>query len=50
MSRINGDKARFHRVRKQRAALRKRQRETLHTFPIKAPVAPLAKKPIERPA
>jgi len=43
MSSLNGDKARFHRIRKQKIARRKRQRELLHPAavppkPAEAPV------------
>jgi hypothetical protein len=47
MSRINGDKARFNRVRKQRVALRQRTRELLKnmTSPPKTAAAAAGSQP-----
>jgi hypothetical protein len=44
MSRINGDKARFHRVRKQKIARRLRKREILKAL-AEQPVAGAKDKP-----
>lgn len=47
MSGINGDKARFHRERKQKIARRKRTRELLQAGGLqpKSPTAPSGKQP-----
>lgn len=39
MSRVNGDKSRFHRERKQKIAKRSRNRELLKNQPKAAPAA-----------
>jgi hypothetical protein len=44
MSRVNGDKARFNRVRKQNAAKRKRNREMLQKMTAQAKPASTAKE------
>jgi hypothetical protein len=44
MSRVNGDKARFNRVRKQNAAKRKRNREMLQKITSQAKPAAAAKQ------
>ena len=47
MSRVNGDKSRFNRVRKQNAAKRKRNREMLQKMISAKPTASAAKtKPV----
>jgi hypothetical protein len=46
MSRVNGDKARFNRVRKQNAAKRKRNREMLQQMISAKPAASAKTKPV----
>ena len=50
MSGINGDKSRFHRRRKQKIALRQRNRERLNEAQPKLQLAAVAKEPKVRPA
>lgn len=52
MSRINGDKARFHRVRKERLARRERQRKMFEGLvpPANTAVKQADTKSKERPA
>jgi hypothetical protein len=46
MSRVNGDKSRFNRVRKQNAAKRKRNREALARIVSGKPAASGKTKPV----
>jgi hypothetical protein len=53
MSQFNGDKARYHRERKQNASRRLRTRELLQTARLKVSLSEAGKKPrpvVEKPA